>query len=362
MITILQPVVPSYRVALFDRMAEHFGAEFVVYASQQDMGVLTHGQDRRTWHRALGPFRRILPGFEWQSGAAGIPVGKGDVVVVSGNPRNLAGIVLMLKARARGAHVLCWGHYWSSSSGKWRARLRLTLMQLADGFVFYTDAEKGEYLAWRGGAHAKPVFALNNGLDTRDIRRMRQPYVANEREARVLFIGRITEKADLGTLLAALAEPDCKQIGLDVIGNGELEETARQLATRLGLGDRVTWHGGTTDEARIAKIANRCQAFVYPGSVGLSLIHGLAYGLPVIVHDDRWQHMPEFAAMEPGVNGVTFSEGDATSLAGVLVKLLCEAAQLEAMSRAAVTTTEGSFNTDDMARRFCAAIQTIQTN
>ena len=35
--------------------------------------------------------------------------------------------------------------------------------------------------------------------------------------------------------------------------------------------------------------------FVYPGEVGLSLIHAMAYGLPCLVHSDRLKHMPEIS-------------------------------------------------------------------
>jgi glycosyltransferase involved in cell wall biosynthesis len=253
-----------------------------------------------------------------------------------------------------------WGHYWSSTSRPWRAGLRLLLARLSDALLFYTDCEVAEY-AQEGGGRRKPlVFALNNGIETKQIARLRAAYDPTLRSRQLLFVGRITAKADIALLLRALAEPPCANVRLHVIGGGDDERKARDLAATLGIANRVVWVGPSIDEAKIAAVANRCALFVYPGSVGLSLIHGLAYGLPAIVHDDRWAHMPEIGALKVGANGLVFRKGDPAALAGVIADALSDAARLSAMSAAAIETTERTFNADDMAGRFCAAIAAIR--
>jgi glycosyltransferase involved in cell wall biosynthesis len=233
----------------------------------------------------------------------------------------------------------------------------MLLMQLSDAILFYTDREVEEYTTSRRGSR-KPVLGLNNGIETEEIIRLRKPYEPSSRPNDLLFIGRITPKAELGLLLEALALPVCAGIRLDVIGGGEDESRLRGRCVELRVAERVTWHGGTTDEARIADIANGCRAFAYPGSVGLSLIHGLAYGLPAIVHDDRWTHMPEIAALRAGENGTTFKRGSSTSLGNEISRLLASHERLEVMSSRAIATTMESFNTADMVKRFCSVIAT----
>lgn len=354
-ITIIQPTVPSYRLGLFNRLADRLGPRLAVYASKQDLGVLTERASRPPWERLLGPMRAILPGIFWQAGALSVPIARGDVVVVSGEPRCLSNIALLVKARLKGARTIWWGHYWSSTSRPWRACLRMPLIRLADAVLFYTDREVEEYrVTGRGGT--KPVMALNNGIETEEIMRLRKPYDPVSRPRDLLFIGRLTPKAELGLLLDALTFPACAGVTLHVIGGGEDEAKLRSRCDELGIVGRVAWHGGTTDELRITEIANACKAFVYPGSVGLSLIHGFAYGLPAIVHDNRWEQMPEFAALRAGKNGVTFSQGNAASLAEAIATLLAEPEQLARMSAAAIATTEHTFNTTDMSERFCKMI------
>jgi len=353
-IVVLQPTVPSYRRGFFERLSTRLGPAFVVYASEQDLGVLTDSASRSGWERRLGPIRSLLPGVDWQQGALTIPFSRGDVVVISGNPRCLSNIVLLAKARWQGARTIWWGQFWSSTSRAWRAAIRNALMRLSDAVLFYTDREVAEYRS----AHPtdrRRVSALNNGIDTSPIERHRLPYSA-DRPRDLLFIGRLTPKAELGLLLQALARPESAGATLDIIGGGEDEYRLRSLCNTLGIADRVAWHGGTVDEERIAAVANECKVFVYPGSVGLSLVHGLAYGLPAIVHDDRWKHMPEISAFRPGENGLSFARGDAASLAMTIRDMLSDRRRLESMSDEALGTTARSYNAADMADRFCAAI------
>lgn len=360
-VTIVQPAMPNYRRAVFHRMAQKLGRGFAVYASeQQGLGVLSTGDEMPEWQRHLGEVRGVLAGLEWQKGACSVPVRRGDVLVICGAPRTLSTIVLLFKGKILGARTIWWGHYWSATSRPWRAAIRYALMRVPDAIIFYTDEEVSQYRDGRARSSTnKQVFGLNNGIETQEIVRLRSEYNATTRPCDLLFIGRITPKADLDILFDALCLPGCEKVTLDIVGSGEDEARLRKHTEDVGIADRVTWHGGTTDERRIALIANRCKVFVYPGSVGLSLIHALSYGLPVVVHNDRWTHMPEIAALRPGNNGLTFQRGSAISLADTIATLLADPVRLSVMSQSATDTTALTFNAADMAERFCYAIEQV---
>jgi len=361
MIIVVQPGIPTYRVDFFERLARKFAGDFVAYASPYDMGVLSTQSHARNWQRELAEIRHILPGVFWQPGALSIPVHRGDIVVVSGAPRCLTNILFLLKARINGASTVWWGHYLSPTSTEMRQWLRKRLMKLSGAFLFYTEREMLAYKKNNAGIHDGRLFALNNGIDVSGVERLRVPYAQSERQPRVLFIGRLTPKSRLEILLRAMTSAALADVRLEVIGAGE-EDRLFAHARELGVADRITWHGGLTDEEAISRVANRCQLFVYPGDVGLSLIHGLAYGLPVIVHEEFNSHMPEIAALSPGENGRTFRKGDAESLAAVLARSLRDEALLNAMSRCAVDTVERTFNTRDMADRFADMVEVLKAN
>ncbi len=363
-IIITQPALPHYRRALFSRLADLVGPGFAVYAGRsQEMGVLESEQGQAAWEHELGPVRSLVPGIGWQAGVLTLPIAKGDVLIVCGEPRVLSSLILLIKARWTGARTFWWGHYWSAISKPWRAALRLIIMRLlADAIIFYTDLEVMQYRARQGRYGSQPVYALNNGIETSEIKKRRTAFSLPGRPVDLLFIGRITKKARLDLLLAALAQRECATTTLGIIGDGPMRPALRRQALELGVSRRITWHAGSVNEADIAQVANRYKVFVYPGSVGLSLIHGLAYGLPAIVHDDYREQYPEIAALRPGENGVVFRKGDARDLARKIATLLTDEMNLERMSLAAVATTEQSFNVADMAERFMQAINSVDAD
>jgi glycosyltransferase involved in cell wall biosynthesis len=356
-VLVFQPALPSYRLGFFDRVSSALGSRFTVFYSPAGLGVLTDRGVQPAWSFALGPMLRPAPGVEWQVGALRQPIRRGDTVVVSGAPRGLTNLLLLLKARLVGARTLWWGQYWSSTSHPLRFAVRMMLMRLAHAVIFYTDDEVAAYRAGPGRSDRRPLFALNNGIDVEPIAARRAPYRASKRGWEILFLGRLTEKAEVHLLIQALAQPELADVVLHVLGDGEMREALEREARALGVDDRIIWHGGSTDEDRIAAVANRCRLFVYPGGVGLSLIHAMAYGLPAVVHDDRRRHMPEIAAFLDGVTGRSFVREDARDLARCLAILLTDAPLLERFSKQGVEVTATRFNTVMMAERFADALR-----
>jgi hypothetical protein len=59
---------------------------------------------------------------------------------------------------------------------------------------------------------------------------------------------------------------------------------------------------------------------VSPGKVGLTAMHSMAYGTPVISHNTFDHQMPEVEAIVPGVTGDYFAEGSSEDLARVIAK------------------------------------------
>ncbi|WP_425104868.1 glycosyltransferase [Ancylobacter sp.] len=359
-VIIFQPTLPSYRVDLFARVAERLACPTEVWHSSVELGVLTQRQERFAWERRLPAMRALLPGLDWQPGVLTTPVGPGDIVVLSGAPRNVSNMLMLAWARWRGARTVWWGQYWSSTSRTHRFLLRLLLMKLSHAILFYTDDEVDAYRNGLGRGDLRPVDALNNGINVEPILAVRAPYVPGQRPRSLLFIGRLTEKAELGTLLDALARPELADVRLEIIGDGEERSSLEEKAAGLGLEGRIAWHGGMTDERAIAAIANRCRLFVYPGGVGLSLLHAMAYGLPVVVHDERWRHMPEIAAFHRARCGVNFERGNPVVLARAIAQALTVTEVDDGWSVAAARVAEQEFNTQEMASRFCRLLQRLE--
>jgi glycosyltransferase involved in cell wall biosynthesis len=360
-ILFFQPALPAYRVDFFDRTAKLLGGNFEMYYSPLDMGVLTEGQDDFEWAKPLGTMKELPMLSYWQIGAMSVPFTRNDIVVVSGAPRCLTNILLLIKARLKGTPTVWFGHYWSSTTAQHRFFLRMLLMKLANTVLFYTDREIEEYREGIGKSDKRHIAALNNGIDNTDIKRLRKSYVAAERPKSLLFIGRLFEKCELETLLEAMADPRLIDFQLQVIGDGPATPNMKKLAVKLGVQDRIIWHGGTTDENKIAEIANQCRLFAFPGAVGLSLIHAMGYGLPAIINDNRWTNGPEITAFSDGETGRSFRQGSIVDMATKIAEVIDASLDLDQWSNEARRRTDTSFNTKVMAERMVALIDHIQS-
>jgi glycosyltransferase involved in cell wall biosynthesis len=359
-ILFFQPALPAYRVDFFDRTAKLLDGNFEMYYSPQDMGVLTEDQERFDWARPLGPMKELPMLSYWQVGAMSVSFTRSDIVIVSGAPRCLTNILLLIKARLKGTPTVWFGHYWSSTTVKHRFFLRILLMKMANIVLFYTDQEIDEYRDGVGKADKRHIAALNNGIANEEIMRLRQPYNAVDRPKALLFIGRLFEKCELETLLEALVDPRILDVHLNIIGDGPVTTEMKRFADNLGLQDRVFWHGGTTDERKIADVANKCRLFSFPGAVGLSLIHAMGYGLPAIINDNRWTNGPEITAFTDGETGRAFRQGSTEDMAAKIAGAINSCAELDKWSAAARDRIDKSFNTRVMSERMVGLIGWIR--
>ena len=368
---IVQPALPTYRVAFFRELQQELskrGAHLRVYASPRDfLGVESVPPDG--FEADLQSNLSVhLRGHAFWQGGLHVPLARADVLVINGNPRLFSNYALWLRAKLLGIPVIWWGQGWSAGSHGGRSEVRQIIMRLADVVLLYSDKEREEYIS-RGFA-AYRTFALNNGLDIESIDRVSAEWnrekIAAFRKANGLdaynywciFLGRLTRKSEIGLLIESL--PAIRgDVGIIALGDGPVAREAKEAARALGVCARVRWVGAQFDENAIAPWMLSASAFVYPGTVGLSLIHAFAYGLPAVVHrDERW-HMPEFAAFENSLNGLAFERGSATSLARTVNELFADGERRAAMGKRGRDLVHRTFNVKDMTRRFMEAVDGI---
>lgn len=69
---------------------------------------------------------------------------------------------------------------------------------------------------------------------------------------------------------------------------------------KYNLGSHVWLYGPCYDEMRIGEMFYNADICVSPGNIGLTAIHSLTYGCPVITHDNFSNQMPEFESIIQG--------------------------------------------------------------
>ena len=103
--------------------------------------------------------------------------------------------------------------------------------------------------------------------------------------------------------------------GLEVgVGDGPEVHNLQLQSKAEGVEGLVKFYGECHDEETLSDLIYAADACVAPGNVGLTAMHSLVYGTPVITHDDKSWQMPEFEAIVPGVNGDFFIKGSLRDL------------------------------------------------
>jgi glycosyltransferase involved in cell wall biosynthesis len=139
-----------------------------------------------------------------------------------------------------------------------------------------------------------------------------------------VFVGRLTTEKQIDVVLRAIAKLDpALDVRFDIVGSGDQRRNLEQLVAELNLGDRVHFHGHTTDEELRALLTN-ASLFVIASIAELQSIatmEAMASGLPIVAADAV--ALPHL--VHDGENGYLFRPGDVDDLAAKLTTVLTQA-------------------------------------
>ncbi len=169
---------------------------------------------------------------------------------------------------------------------------------------------------------------------------------------RLLSVGRAVPKKGYGDLLDALAAlPPTVSWRLDHFGGGALLDELRRRAQRLGLAERITWHGPATQQRLLD--AYRCaDLFVLASRIAAD---GDRDGLPNVLMEAQSQKLvcvatnvsgvPEL--VHDGVTGVLVPPADSRALARALAALIRDPGRRAALGHAGFRRVRAEFSMAD---------------
>jgi glycosyltransferase involved in cell wall biosynthesis len=168
---------------------------------------------------------------------------------------------------------------------------------------------------------------------------------------RLLSVGRAVEKKGYDDLLHALAGlPASLNWHFDHIGGGEKADGLKALAERLGLSERITWHGARPREDVIAA-AKRADLFILTSKVAKS---GDRDGLPNVLMEAQAMGLcclaTEVSAIPElignGETGVLVPPADRAAIAAALETLIRSPETRDRLGRAAARDVRARFSAD----------------
>ena len=333
-VVIQQNCIPHYRLQLFELLStdHQFRCRIVADAiSDTPFLALIHPEETAI---ALSVARvrnyslsRSLH-FTWQpSAVADVLRERPDLVIAQGSPYSLTGWVLVLLGHVLRIPVLLWTHGLLGRESGIRWRVRDALYKLGSGLLLYGDRAKALLLE-KGfscdrlhvvynsvGSSSPDVSCVEPSLE--DCRRFREKLGVKAGERLVVFSGRLQPEKQIPLLLHAVVEMKKRGriVHVGLVGDGSEKDSLCRLADELGVGDLVHFLGPIYEESQVGLVFSSSDLSVIPAAAGLSIIHAMAYGTPVLLHERVEEHGPEWEAVTEGVTGFFFRYADAEDLA-----------------------------------------------
>lgn len=318
---------PHYRALIFRLMDEELGCDFYFGANLPGMDPIEKMDvhSLRGFNRESAVFRFV---YSWQCGYPWFALHKYHTFIVTAEA-TLSNVLLMVACKLFGKRMFLWGHGLRDEKVKISRPLRWFYLNAA-GWLLY--GERGKQILSILGANPERLHVVYNSLDYDRQVEVRQTLTQSDIYRRhfgnddpvLLFIGRLTPQKKLALILDAVAKLSLKGIRTNVvfIGSGSMEKQLKDLAGQRAISDRVWFFGACHREESLGELIYNASVCVSPGEVGLTAMHAMVYGCPVVTHDNFARQMPEFEAVIEGRTGCFFPYDDQHGFAEAIIKIL----------------------------------------
>ena len=257
---------------------------------------------------------------------------KYDVFLILAESRCLSDYLFIALSRILRKKVYIWSHGWYGKESKFESMLKKWQFKHADGVFVYSNYARE--LMIKEGIQSEKIFTIHNSLHYDQQKALRESIVpsriytdhfSNDNPT-IIFIGRLTKVKKLDMVIDAICKlkSQAKNYNVVFVGDGVERHNLEEKVKSLGLEQNVWFYGACYDEKQNAELIFNADLCVSPGNVGLTAMHALVFGCPVITHNCfKWQ-MPEFEAIQPGVTGDFFEMDNVNALSVSISKWFAE--------------------------------------
>lgn len=321
-------VAPHYRKGIFKLIDRTYDAYFVAGSENGDIKSLdmSNFRNKVVYTKDIKFNGRRI----WQKGILKYAFKDFDTYLMSEDIYKVNHWIFLLLCKIMRKKVYSWTHGWYGKETKIKIIIKKIFFRLFSGVFLY--GEWARELMIKEGFNSEKLWVIHNSLDYSyqlDIRNkdlkssIYLDYFKNENPT-LIFIGRLTKVKKLESILTVMKNLESKGLltNLIFVGGGEEKEFLEKETQILGLQDRVWFYGSCYDDKINAKLIANADLCVAPGNVGLTAMHTMVFGTPVVTHNDfKWQ-MPEFEAIKQGNTGDFFEKDNIQSMTNIVYNWL----------------------------------------
>jgi glycosyltransferase involved in cell wall biosynthesis len=250
-----------------------------------------------------------------------------NVYIFNGEMNCLSTWIAAFVCKLRKKPVIFWGHGLYGNEKIVKKFFRILFYRIADFHLIYGNRSRN--LMLKSGFSEDRIFTVYNSLNfhaheeyflnisKRDLKKIREELFQSSPEDPVLiFLGRLTHEKKVHYLIQALEilAIKGKRYNCLIVGAGEEMEKLKELKKSIKFHNSVCLYGENYDEELNARLIMMADCCISPGNVGLTAIHCLSLGTPVITHSNLENQGPEVEVIIPGKTGQFFKENDIIDL------------------------------------------------
>ena len=322
---LVQPILSHYRQSLFELLVNDKRIDFRIISGNKLNSVKVFESKSHKIEASLKNYHFTIGGhiFYFQKGLIKALKKHQPTHVIFGGPDYhfistiLVSFYLILFTKIK-------VHYWTHGMSKSNSRLQfgLTKFLYSKASLIFTYEEKGkEGLISKMGIDENKIIVVKNCLNEWDygFNKEIENTSADNTVLNILFSGRLTKEKSVVTLIEAIKKLVDQNIDIQcvIIGDGAMKMELENLAHELCLTEHIVFKGALYQED-VEKYFRSSDIFVLPGKVGLSIVHALSFGLPVIT-TSLPIHSPEAAILKQNENAFFFNGKSAEELSKTIL-------------------------------------------
>lgn len=261
--------------------------------------------------------------FYWQKGAIKTIFSDYRNYIIDGEPYCLSTWLILLLARFTTKKTYLWTHGWYGRESRIKKFIKKIFFGLTDYVILYGDYARN--LMIKEGFKSEKLKCIYNSLDYDfQLQVKKSLKVSNIFISRfgndysvLCYVGRIQKSKRLDLIIESIVimkNKYQKQVNLIIVGKEAEETDIVDLVKKYNLSDNVWFYGPCYDENKLGEIFFNSSICISPGNVGLTAIHALTYGCPVITHNNFSNQGPEFETINAGLTGYFFEENNVEDL------------------------------------------------
>lgn len=369
---LVQVAFPLYRQSLLSELATRVGT-LILVNDQSDarnlkqIDSITHiVTSGSVMHRPV--VHRWFRGFLWQTNLIRhLASDRPDVAVFQGSVQFVSIWLALLACRVMGIHAFLWSHGARGKESHVKMILRMLMTRLSRGILVY--GHHAERILVKYKVPEKKIHVVYNSLGPLipwpvvsaslqpDAQLRRDLFPENPALPIAVFVGRILENKHLDYVLdcLAMAVRRNKSFNFLCIGAGAVLGTLKDLTRVLKIDEFVNFYGETFDADTLSRLIGQATVCVSPGSVGLTAIHAMSCGIPVLTHDHFEIQGPEFEAILPGVTGDFYAFGNKEALYRCMQDWFDKAPERSSTARRCWERVAARYTPDAQAARMIGA-------